>query len=56
MTRKPYFFKRLYQTKFRGNNTKTYKLFGVPIGNAKNDKKCTVPPSRTTDKVSSKDI
>ena len=24
----------LYQTKFRGDDTKTYQIFGVPIGNA----------------------
>ena len=27
--------RKLYQTKFRGDNTKTYQLFAVPIGNAK---------------------
>ena len=27
--------KKLYQTKFRGDNTKTYQIFGVKIGNAK---------------------
>ena len=35
MTREPDFYKNVYQTKFRGNNTKTYHIFGVPIGNAK---------------------
>ena len=25
----------MYQTKFRGDDTKTYQIFGVPIGNAK---------------------
>ena len=35
MTREPYFYKNIYQTKFWGDNTKTYQLFGVPIGNAK---------------------
>ena len=56
MTRKPYFLKRLYQTKFRGDNTKTYQIFGVTIANAKNDKKSTVPPRRTTEKISPKEI
>ena len=29
------FILKLYQTKFRGDDTKTYQIFGVPIGNAK---------------------
>ena len=35
MTREPYFYRELYQTKFRGGDTKTFQIFGVPIGNAK---------------------
>ena len=35
MTREPDYYKKLCQTKFRGDNTKTYQIFGVPIGNAK---------------------
>ena len=35
MTREPDFYRKLYQTKFRGDDTKTYQIFGVPIGNAK---------------------
>ena len=35
MTREPDFYKKIYQTKFRGDNTKTYQIFGVIIGNAK---------------------
>ena len=26
---------KMYQTKFRGDDTKTFQIFGVPIGNAK---------------------
>ena len=39
MTREPYFYKKLYQTKFRGDNTQKYQKIGVPIGNAKISKK-----------------
>ena len=35
MTCKPDISKKIYQTKFRGDNTKTYQIFGVKIGNAK---------------------
>ena len=39
MTREPDYYKKLCQTKFRGDNTKKYQTFGVPIGNAKTAKK-----------------
>ena len=33
MTREPYFYIKLYQTKFRGDDTKTFKIiFVLPIG------------------------
>ena len=35
MSREPYFYRKLYQTKFRGDDTKTFQIFGVPIDNAK---------------------
>ena len=35
MTCKPDISKKIYQTKFRGDNTKTFQVSGVPIGNAK---------------------
>ena len=35
MTREPDFYRKLYQTKFRVDDTKTFQIFGVPIGNAK---------------------
>ena len=38
-TCEPYFYKILYQTKFRGDTTHNYQKFGVPIGNAKMTKK-----------------
>ena len=28
-------YRKLYHTKFRGNYSKTFQIFGVPIGNAK---------------------
>ena len=39
MTREPDFYKKLYQTKFRGENTQNYQIFGVKIGNSKMTKK-----------------
>ena len=35
MACEPDFYKELHQTKFRGNDTKIFQIFGVPIGNAK---------------------
>ena len=32
-THEPDFYEIMYQTKFRGDDTKTYQIFGVPIGN-----------------------
>ena len=31
MTREPDFYRKLYQTKFMGDDTKTFQIFGVPI-------------------------
>ena len=31
--------KKLYQTKFKGDKTQNYQIFGVPIGNAKMTRK-----------------
>ena len=31
----PDFYRELYQTKFRGDDTKIFQIFGVPIGNEK---------------------
>ena len=44
-TREPYFYEKLYQTKFRGGDTKTFKIFGVPIGNAKITRKLWFHPA-----------
>ena len=44
MTREPYFYKKLHQTKFRGDKTQNYQKFGVPIGNAKTTKKVQFHP------------
>ena len=35
MTCETDFYRKLYQTKFRGGDTKIFQIFGVPIGNAK---------------------
>ena len=35
MTHEPDFYNKNYQNKFRGDDTKTYQTFGLPIGNAK---------------------
>ena len=39
MTHEPYFYKKLYQTKFRGDTTHDYQKMLVPIGNEKRTKK-----------------
>ena len=44
MTREPDFYKKIYQTKFRDNNTQKYQIFGVPIGNARITKKVQIHP------------
>ena len=38
------YIKKLYQTKFRGDDLKIY-IFGVPIGNAKMEKKVQFHPA-----------
>ena len=43
MTRGPYFYQNNYQMKTRVDDTKTYQLFSVPIGNAKTIKKVFRP-------------
>ena len=35
MTSEPYFYRKLYQTRFRGEDKKILQIFGVPTGNAK---------------------
>ena len=45
MTREPYFYRKMYQTKFRGDDKKTFKMFGVPIGNAKITRKVLFRPA-----------
>ena len=44
-TLEPYFYRKLYQTKFRGDDTKTYQIFGVIIGNAKITRKVQFHPA-----------
>ena len=45
MTREPDFYRKLYQNKFRGDDTKTFQTFGVPIGNAKITRKIHFHPA-----------
>ena len=35
----------MYNTKFRGDDTKTFQIFGVPIGNAKITRKLQFHPA-----------
>ena len=35
MTREPDFYRKLYKNKFRRDDTKTFQIFGLPIGNTK---------------------
>ena len=35
----------MYQTKFRGDDTKIFQIFGVPIGNAKITRKVQFHPA-----------
>ena len=44
MTREPDFYRKLHQTKFRGDKTQNYQKFGVPIGIAKMTKKVQFHP------------
>ena len=45
MTCEPDLYRKLYQTKFRGYDTKTFQIFGVPIGNAKITRKVQFHPA-----------
>ena len=45
ITREPDFYGKLYQTKFRGDDTKTFQIFGVPIGNEKITRKVQFHPA-----------
>ena len=55
MTHEPDFYKRLYQTNARGDDTKTYQLFAVKIGIAKTTEKY-FSPSILSSKISPKEI
>ena len=44
MIREIDFYRKFYQTKFRGDDTKTFQIFGVPIGNAKITRKVQFHP------------
>ena len=39
------YIKKIYQTKFWVDNTKTYQIFGVPIGNTKITRKSQFHPA-----------
>ena len=45
MTREPDVYRKLYQTKFRGNDTKTFQISGLPIGNMKITRKLKFHPA-----------
>ena len=45
MTREPDFYRALYQNKFRGDDTKIFQIFGVPIDNAKITRKVQFHPA-----------
>ena len=45
MTLEPYFYRKLHQTKFRGDDTKTFQIFGLLIGNAKITRKAQFHPA-----------
>ena len=44
MSREPDFYRKMYQNKFRGDDTKIFQIFGVPIGNAKITRKVQFHP------------
>ena len=41
----PYFYRKMYKTKFRGDDSKIYQIFGVPIGNVKITRKVQFHPA-----------
>ena len=45
MTSEPDFYRKLYQNKFGGNDTKIFQIFGVPISNAKITRKIQFHPA-----------
>ena len=45
MTCESDFYRKLYQNKFRGNDTNIYQIFGVPIGNTKITRKVQFHPA-----------
>ena len=45
MTRELDFYRKLCQTEFRGDYTKTFQIFGVPIGNAEITRKVKFHPA-----------
>ena len=45
MTREPYFYEKIHPTKYRGDDTKKYQIFGVPIGNSKIRRKVQFHPA-----------
>ena len=44
MTHEPDFYRELYKNKFSGDDTKIFRIFGVPIGNAKKRNKVQFHP------------
>ena len=54
MTRELYFYNLFYQKMFRGDDTKTYQLFAVPIGNEKITYEINFNPSESVIKYHQK--
>ena len=54
MTCEPYFYRKVYTTKFRGDDTKTFQIFGVSTGNAKITRKVQFHPSASVIKYHQK--
>ena len=45
MTCKTDFYRKMYQTKLRGDDSKIFQIFGVPIGNAEITRKVKFHPA-----------
>ena len=51
MIRETNFYRKLYQTNTRGDDTKTYQLFSVPVGNAKTTENIVFHPASLVLKI-----
>ena len=53
-TRELYLYRKMYQTKVRDDDTKTFQIFRVPIGNAKITRKVKFHPAASVIKYHQK--